>query len=227
MAEVNSKDFDRLIAIGDIHGHNLALQALLSHIAPGKDDIIVTLGDYINRGPDSREVIETLLKLQDQCQLIPILGNHEEMMLDSRDDCHAEQRWRYQGGDAALQSYGDNAGVGQIPQTHWRFLSECRPYYETENFIFTHANYCWYSALDQQPSSLLRWLSLDESEPQQHVSGKTVMLGHTPGTIRDYGFCCCIDTGCGFDGRLTAMDVNSKETWQVTESGEAVTSDHS
>ncbi|QDT90161.1 metallophosphoesterase family protein [Gimesia algae] len=221
------KQSGRLIAIGDIHGHNLALQALLEQIVPVEDDTIVILGDYINRGPDSCGVIETLLELHEQCQLIPILGNHEEMMLDSRDDCHAEQRWMYQGGKATLESYGDNAGIGQISQTHWRFLSECRPYYETENFIFTHANYCWYSALDQQPSSLLRWLSLKESEPRPHVSGKTVILGHTPGVIRDYGFCRCIDTGCGFGGQLTAMDVASNTSWQVTESGEVVASDHS
>jgi len=227
VTEGDTKQSGRLIAIGDVHGHNLALQALLEQIVPGKDDIIVTLGDYINRGPDSRGVIETLLKIQDQCQLIPILGNHEEMMLDSRDDCHAEQRWMYQRGKATLESYGDNAGIGQIPQSHWRFLSQCRPYYETEHFIFTHANYCWYSALDQQPSSLLRWLSLEESEPRPHVSEKTVILGHTPGAIRDFGFCRCIDTGCGFGGRLTAMNVDTKESWQVTESGEVVASDHS
>lgn len=218
------KQSGRLIAIGDIHGHNLALQALLSQISPGKDDIIVMLGDYINRGPDSCGVIETLLKLQEQCQLIPILGNHEEMMLDSRNDCHAEQRWRFQGGEATLQSYGDNAGVSQIPENHWEFISQCRPYYETEHFIFTHANYCWYSALDQQPSSLLRWISIEESEPRLHVSGKTVILGHTPGAIRDYEFCRCIDTGCGFGGMLTGMDVDSKHIWQVRETGEIIES---
>ena len=221
------KQSGRLIAIGDIHGHKLALHALLDQINPGEDDTIVTLGDYVNRGPDSCGVLETLLTLQGQCRLIPLLGNHEEMMLDSQDDCHAEQRWRYQGGETTLQSYGDNAGISQIPEDHWEFLSQCRPYYETEHFIFTHANYCWYSALDQQPTSLLRWLSIEESEPRPHVSGKTVILGHTPGVIRDNEFCRCIDTGCGFGGQLTAMNVVSKESWQVTESGEAVTSDHS
>lgn len=219
------KQSGRLIAIGDIHGHKLALQALLAEISPGESDTIVTLGDYVNRGPDSCGVLETLLKLQEQSRLIPILGNHDEMMLDSQNDCHAEQRWRYQGGETTLQSYGEDAGVNQIPQEHWNFLSQCQPYYETERFVFTHANYCWYSSLDQQPLSLLRWLSLEESEPRPHISGKRVILGHTPGDIRDYGFCCCIDTGCGFGGLLTAMDVNSKEIWQVTESGEIVTSD--
>jgi len=220
LSKSGSEKSGRLIAIGDIHGHQLALESLLNLLSPQKEDTVITLGDYINRGPDSRRVLDTLLELQEQCHLIPILGNHEEMMLDSRDDRHAEQRWRFQGGEATLQSYGENAGIGQIPQSHWSFLSQCRPYYETENFIFTHANYCWYSALDQQPSSLLRWLSLEESEPRPHVSGKTVILGHTPGSVRDEGFYRCIDTGCGFGGLLTAMDLDSKRVWQVTETGE-------
>lgn len=220
MSKSSSEQSGRLIAIGDIHGHKLALESLLNLVSPQKEDMIVPLGDYINRGPDSRGVLDSLLGLQEQCHLIPILGNHEEMMLDSRDDRHAEQRWRFQGGEATLKSYGDNAAVGQIPQCHWDFLSQCRSYYETEKFIFTHANYCWYSALNDQPSLLLRWLSLEESAPRPHVSGKTVILGHTPGSIRDEGFYRCIDTGCGFGGLLTAMDVDSKRVWQVTETGE-------
>jgi serine/threonine protein phosphatase 1 len=220
LSKSSSEQSGRLIAIGDIHGHKLALESLLNLVSPQKEDMIVPLGDYINRGPDSRGVLDSLLGLQEQCHLIPILGNHEEMMLDSRDDRHAEQRWRFQGGEATLKSYGDNAEVGQIPQCHWDFLSQCRSYYETEKFIFTHANYCWYSALNDQPSLLLRWLSLEESAPRPHVSGKTVILGHTPGSIRDEGFYRCIDTGCGFGGLLTAMDVDSKRVWQVTETGE-------
>lgn len=220
MSKSSSEQSGRLIAVGDIHGHQLALESLLNLLSPQVEDTIVTLGDYINRGPDSRGVLDTLLGLQELCQLIPILGNHEEMMLDSRDDRHAEQRWRYQGGEATLNSYGYNAGVNQIPQSHWDFLSQCCSYYESEKFIFTHANYCWYSALNDQPSSLLRWLSLEESAPRPHVSGKTVILGHTPGSVRDEGFYRCIDTGCGFEGLLTAMDVESKRVWQVTETGE-------
>ena len=210
---------DRLIAIGDIHGHALALQALLELISPGSKDVIVTLGDYVNRGPDSKGVIDTLIDLSSRCHLVPILGNHDEMMLESRDDCHAERRWRSQGGDATLASYGVNAGIGAVFASHWQFLTTCRPFFETEDFIFTHANYCWYAAMEEQPPSLLRWLSLEESEPRPHVSEKTVIVGHTPGPIRDCGFCRCIDTGCGFGGRLTAMDVRSEQCWQVSERG--------
>lgn len=215
----------RLIAIGDIHGHAAALESILDVILPGPDDTIVTLGDYINRGPDSRQVLDLLIDLSRQCQLIPILGNHEEMMLDSRDDPHAELRWKSQGGDATLASYGQDAGIGHIPRDHWNFLLSCRPYYETDQYVFTHANYCWYSKLEEQPPSLLRWISLEESPPRAHLNGKKFVLGHTPGSIRDFGFCLCIDTGCGIGGRLTALEVNKDHIWQVEENGEWVIPD--
>ena len=73
-------DNGRLIAIGDIHGHAKALRAILDQIQPSADDTIITLGDCVNRGPDSRGVLECLLDIQEVCRLIPILGNHDEMM---------------------------------------------------------------------------------------------------------------------------------------------------
>ena len=74
----------RTIAIGDIHGCSAALDALLKTIRPRPEDRIVTLGDYINRGPDSRGVIERLIELKDRCRLVPLLGNHDQMLLEAR-----------------------------------------------------------------------------------------------------------------------------------------------
>ena len=68
----------RTIAIGDIHGCSAALDALVEAIRPRPEDCIVTLGDYINRGPDSRGVIERLIELTRRCRLLPILGNHDQ-----------------------------------------------------------------------------------------------------------------------------------------------------
>lgn len=212
----------RLIAIGDIHGHHAALTGLLERIQPTPDDTIVTLGDYVNRGPNSSQVLETLSTLHQTCHHVAVLGNHDEMMLDSRNDVHAEQRWILNGGDYTLESYGPKSTIDAIPAHHWEFLQACVPYHETEQFLFTHANYCWYSPLDDQPSRLLRWTSIDEEPPQKHVSDKTFIVGHTPGDIRDLGFCRCIDTKCGFGGTLTAMEVQARQIWQVTEDGQPV-----
>jgi hypothetical protein len=71
----------RTIAIGVIHGCSAALDALLEAIGPRPDDIIVTLGDYINRGPDSRGVLDRLIDLIRRCRLVPLLGNHDQMLL--------------------------------------------------------------------------------------------------------------------------------------------------
>ena len=73
----------RTIAIGDIHGCSAALATLIDAIAPGGDDTIVALGDYIDRGPDSRGVLERLIALGARSRLVPILGDHEEMLLDA------------------------------------------------------------------------------------------------------------------------------------------------
>jgi predicted MPP superfamily phosphohydrolase len=75
----------RTIAIGDIHGCAIALAKLIEIIAPQPDDTLVPLGDYVDRGIDSRGVIDQLLALADRCRLVPILGNHEEMLLGARE----------------------------------------------------------------------------------------------------------------------------------------------
>jgi len=212
----------RVIAIGDIHGHHSSLNSLLELIQPTPADTIVTLGDYVNRGPNSSQVLETLANLHQTCRHIAILGNHDEMMLDSKNDVNAEGRWLYNDGDLTLESYGPKATIEAVPNHHWDFLESCVPYYETDRFVFTHANYCRYSSLPDQPTSLLRWTAIEEEPPKQHVSGKTFIVGHSPGQIRDLGYCRCIDTGCSIGGVLTAMEVNTGKIWQVTEVGDVV-----
>lgn len=210
----------RLIAIGDIHGHAVALRALIKAIQPSADDVIVTLGDYVNRGPDSRGVVECLIHLQDRCNLIPILGNHDEMFLDARKDRYAYDRFLVSGGRETVASYSDQKLDG-IPKSHWAFLESCRDYYEIANFIFTHANFCSYTPLKLQLSSVLRWTGIEEMDICRHRTEKVAIVGHSVGEkIRDYGTCICIDTGCGFGGLLTAYEPATKEFWQVTEAGE-------
>ena len=77
---VNPSQPGRTIAVGDIHGCSVALTAVLQAAAPQPEDTIITLGDHIDRGPDSRGVIERLLALAGRCRLIPLLGNHEMLL---------------------------------------------------------------------------------------------------------------------------------------------------
>ncbi|PHQ34375.1 metallophosphoesterase family protein [Rhodopirellula bahusiensis] len=212
----------RLIAIGDIHGHSNALDSLIRAINPSAKDEIITLGDYVNRGPGSEGVIEQLIELQDRCQLISILGNHDEMLLDARKDQYAFDRFVMSGGKETVQSYRSQK-LDAIPDAHWEFLESCRDYHETSNFIFTHANACSHTPMNDQLSSVLRWTGVDEMEICNHRTGKSLVVGHAAGEeIRNFGTCVCIDTGCGFGGVLTAYEPATKKRWQVTEDGRHV-----
>ena len=94
----------RTISIGDVHGCAHALEALLAEIAPTKDDQIVCLGDFIDTGRDTREVIDLLIQLDSQTELICLLGNHEEMLLSAINDSKLLPSWLTCGGQMTLIS---------------------------------------------------------------------------------------------------------------------------
>ena len=212
----------RTIAVGDVHGCLAALCAVLGAIDPRPDDVIVTLGDYVDRGPDSRGVIERLIQLRQQCRLIPLLGNHDEMMLDvccGETACYGE--WLLYGGDAAVASYGGKVPE-DVPPEHVEFLKGCWPFYETRTHIFLHANYWPTQPLNDLPALMLRWESLGEQPPGPHYSGKTAIVGHTSqknGEILDLGHLKCIDTCCYGDGWLTALELETGRVWQADKTG--------
>ena len=200
----------RTIAIGDIHGCSAALDALLGAIRPRPEDTIVTLGDYINRGPDSRGVIDRLIELTDRCHLVTLLGNHEEMLFEALAESYPLDYFLGVGGDATLESYGSERDLSLIPENHLRFLERCVDYYETGTHIFVHASYDPDLSMDEQASTTLRWEPLGKAVPRRHVSGKTVIVGHTAqksGEILDLGHLKCIDTYCYGGGWLTALEV--------------------
>ena len=210
----------RLIAIGDVHGCSAALRALLDAIKPAPEDTIVTLGDYVDRGLDSKGVLDELIGLAERCRLIPVLGNHDEMMLHARDGKGDLRFWLACGGQTALDSYGDGSGLNAVPREHFRFLQSYVPYFETETHFFVHANYRSDVPLDRQDEQTLRWLSLRDHLPGTHVSGKKAVLGHTPQReVLDLAHLICLDTDCCNGGWLTALDVTSGHLWQADEAG--------
>lgn len=211
----------RILAIGDPHGCSLALAALLQAIDPQPADTIITLGDYVDRGLDSKGVLDQLIALANRCRLVPLLGNHDQMMLHARSGRDDFRFWMNCGGITALDSYGSSGRIDLIPAAHFRFLERCLPFYETPTHMFLHANYRPDLRLDKQDDHTLRWLSLRDFVPGPHCSGRVAVLGHTPHTeVLDLGHLLCIDTGCYSGGWLTAMDVVSGQVWQVNERGE-------
>jgi serine/threonine protein phosphatase 1 len=215
----------RLIAIGDIHGCISPLRVILKSIDPQPDDVFVFLGDFVDRGPDSKGVIDEVISLSDKCTVYTICGNHEEMILAAFQGGQFEHKyWCKFGGKEALASYGVNSAK-ELPGRHLRFIADCKDYIESDDFIFVHATYDPEVPLSNEGGSVLRWNKLDKTVAP-HPSGKTVVCGHTAQKqVLDLGHLLCIDTGCGVwvGGRLTAMDVKSGKIWQANANSKRAT----
>ena len=196
----------------------IALRSLLKAIEPSPQDTIVTLGDYVDKGIDSRGVLDLLIDLQGRCRLVALLGNHEEMMLCAREGRGELEKWLQYGGQAALASYDDRERLRAVPEEHWQFLDGCKLFHVAKTHFFAHANYEPHKLLlkDQNRRHLV-WTSLRDYVPGPHSSGRIAVVGHTPqdsGEILDLGHLKCIDTNCWQGGWLTALDVESGQVSQ-------------
>ncbi|MEZ6086735.1 MAG: metallophosphoesterase family protein [Pirellulaceae bacterium] len=210
----------RTIAFGDIHGCSKPLRTLIETIQPTSDDTLIFLGDYIDRGADSRGVIDLLIELKSKCNLIPLLGNHEIMFLGVICGGMADHIWMMCGGSATLVSYG--GALHHVPQSHIDFLKQCRPYWEDDQHICVHACYLPDQPMDQLGEQHLFWEHLTPVCPLPHHSGKRVIVGHTPQAnheVLDHGHLVCLDTYCFGGGWLTAFDLHSGDVWQANRHG--------
>jgi len=211
----------RTLAIGDIHGCLAALDQLLEAVQPARDDTVITLGDYCNRGPNTRGVIERLIALGGAVDLVALRGNHDFMMLVARSHKDGRRSWLDMGGRATLSSY-KSRHLDAVPESHWHFLSRvCRDWYETPSRIFVHAGVDPELPMDEQRNVRLHWTRLDEAEP--HGSGRIVVCGHSAqrsGAPRNLGHTVCIDTGCVYGAWLTCLHVETGHIWQTSMRGE-------
>ena len=216
----------RHLAIGDIHGCFNALRTLVDFVEFRPDDTIITLGDYVDRGPNSREVLDLVIELGNKHKLVPLRGNHEIMMLDSREKKSWFHAWLTFGGDATLRSYSSSAeesgSFADIPDAHIDFLeNQLLPFYECESHFFVHANVDTKTALSEQSDAALYWKKY--AEPERHCSGKFMVCGHTAqrtGLPRSNEHSICIDTWAHGDGWLSCFDVESGTVWQANEAGD-------
>lgn len=213
----------RHLAIGDIHGCADALSTLLEAVEPTEDDVVITLGDYVNRGPDSFSVIETLLDLEDRCELHCLRGNHELMLLSAKENPLQFHTFLRVGGDRTLESYRnadfDDEFPDLVPYEHWEFFEDkLLPYYEIDSHFFVHANAYPEIPLDEQPEFMLYWEKWND--PPKHESGKIMVCGHTSqktGVPLFNGNAACIDTRAFGGGWLSCLHVESGKIWQANE----------
>ena len=217
---VNIAMSGRTLAIGDIHGCCCALETLLSHVAPDADDTVIVLGDVIDRGPDSRGVIDALLDLANRTRIIFVMGNHEEMYRDALASPRRLAMWLHYGGEETLQSYGGD--VANIPPEHHQFLTGGHSWWEDEENIFIHANLEPGVPLQDQSGRWLRWEHLSGHE-YPHESGRRVICGHTSipsGVPLVRNNWVCIDTHVYGGQYLTCLDVATGDLYQSSDSGD-------
>ncbi len=204
---------DKIIAIGDVHGCLQTLKALWNKLEPYSDQPHLFIGDYIDRGPDSKGVIDFLMNVRNERECIFLRGNHEQMLLDAyeRGDAY---NWMLNGGESTLKSYGEDVIVKDISTEHIQFYRDTQLFYETENFFFVHAGAPPHQSLEESKQStsahdFFLW-GRDHLNVFDTPWEKTVVFGHTP---RPYPIrkkkMIGIDTGCVYNkigyGKLTAV----------------------
>lgn len=216
----------RHLAIGDIHGCFHSLRTLCEYVQLRDDDVVIPLGDYCDRGPNTYAAIDFLIHLSTQHSVHPLRGNHDIMMLNACDNDAEYAKWIGVGGDKTLQSYspidGTDGKLSDVPGQHWKWLSEdLLPYFESDSHFFVHANAYPDVALSDQPDFMLFWEQFND--PAIHESGKTMVCGHTSqksGQPLANQNAVCIDTwACG--GKwLSCLHAESGMIWQANEQGQ-------
>lgn len=198
----------KIYAIGDVHGMLFKLERLLDRIPFRADrDLLIFVGDYVDRGPDSRGVIERVLQLMAQgIQLVCLRGNHELMMENYLRDEEVEF-FLVNGGATTVHSYsvGNEGGRCTVPETHKNFLRGLKKFYETDDYLFVHAGFRPGVAVSDQSDDDVYWIR-NEFITSDYDFGKKVIFGHTPFVKpfvdrRKIG----IDTGAVYGNKLTCV----------------------
>lgn len=231
----------RILAISDIHGQHAMLVALLNKIALQPDDTLLFMGDYVDRGPQSKEVLDTVLSLRETHGATLLMGNHEAIMLRAFTANHRKpwEHWiNVCGGVETLESYGLRVAdfdttnlplLKQLPTTHplrahLQAIETMGYYVAYDDVVFVHGGVDPELPLDETPISTLLWIR-KEFHMGYHGE-KTIVFGHTPsyrlhGTKHNtdvyYGpnRIIGIDGGATFGGQLHCLDWTNKRVYSV------------
>ncbi|OQX01434.1 MAG: metallophosphatase [Desulfobacteraceae bacterium IS3] len=197
-----------IFAIGDIHGSADKLIALMDKLdIDFENDTLVFVGDYIDRGPASFEVVEYLLNLKKRCRNTVFLkGNHEDMFLNYLEGPD-KLTYMMNGGKDTLESYLKKSSENSelIPQQHIDFFKSLSLFHETEDYIFVHAGLRANIPMEKQEPDDLLWIR-NEFIDSNYDFGKMVIFGHTPflePLIRPNKV--GIDTGAVYGNKLTCL----------------------
>ncbi len=212
-------------AISDIHGCIGTFKAALQQINFSKNDELYLLGDYIDRGPDSKAVIDHIWELQNSGYHVScLLGNHEEMMLEGLSKESTQSAWKMHGGRETLASFGANE-IAKVPYEYLEWMRKLPHFFEVDHYILVHAglNFRTNDPLDDKNGML--WSRHWYHEIRKDwLRGRIVVHGHTPTsqdtieaslTILNEIPAINIDNGCVYNrvghGQLCVFNLDEKE----------------
>lgn len=218
----------RIFACGDIHGCSSELEVLLSHLESeqglGADDLLVFIGDYIDRGPGSRDVIERLLQVRAKWpRTVFLKGNHEDMLLAFLGlGGEGGDVYLANGGNAFFASYGIqplgalSGIIQQLPSAHLEFIKTLELGVSVGDYLFVHAGINPANVLENQAPADLLWIR-GEFIRAKHSLGKTVVFGHTTfnEVYLDLPYKIGIDTGAIYGNKLSVVELSHGDLFQV------------
>lgn len=226
---------ERIFVVGDIHGCRKELSAMLEHILSQEKltakDALIFIGDYIDRGPDTRGVVELLVNIKQEFPgSIFLRGNHEDMLLDFLGyDGNLGEVFIQNGGAETLASYDLSTDISDIdllkrlPKSHLSFFVDLQSYVAIGDFVFAHAGLDPKRELETQMDNDLFWIREDFIN-HKHDFGKIVVFGHTPyqDIFFDVPYKIAIDTGCVYGNKLSCIELTGRTILQVAKDGNTV-----
>ena len=225
----------RTLVVGDIHGGLRALEQVLGFIQPTKDDLFIFLGDYVDGWSDNAETIAYLMRFAEKHRCVFLRGNHDELLYNYLKGKESSAMWRNHGGISSIQSYAKLSKAET--ETHIQFFEALENFHiDAQNRCFLHAGYTnikgpeheyspnvvyWDRTLWEVACSLDTTLSEDDTTyPKRLTLFKEIYIGHTPvfrigkEVPTKFANVWNIDTGAAFKGKLSVIDIDTKEFWQ-------------
>ncbi len=215
-----------IYVVGDIHGCYEEMVSLLDALSLSPADQLVFLGDYVDRGPDSKAVLSYLVELRSRSgqEVVFLKGNHEDMLLSYLGlPGNYGDMFLFNGGWATLASYGISANHGapdllrsRMPESHIDFLMGLKSYYLQDPYLCVHGGIHPAKSLGEQSEEEMLWIR-HEFIRNRHRLPYTVLFGHTPfeEVLFDLPFKVGLDTGLVYGNSLSCLELSEKVLFQI------------